>query len=125
MKSTSKDNLAYLGVAGAVAGALAVYIFYMDRTRGTIPEIPDSILWGAISTPILVGLILERFWHFRPRRLLWGISVIAGCLNALAMALAYFLRESLPMTIVAPLTVVWFTVALVAVGALLRSVERH
>jgi hypothetical protein len=81
MKDTTKDNLIYLGVAGAIAAALTFYVFYTDKTTGRIPEIPMPLLWGIFSTPTILALILERFWAYRARHALWVILTPISDLN--------------------------------------------
>lgn len=99
MKQTTKDNLIYLGVAGGIVAGLIVYIFFTDRTLGRIPEIPGPILWGILSTPAIVSLILERYWKHRRRRSLWIISGAAGLANIAAMLIAFVLGWSPPVLV--------------------------
>src|SRR5690349_23565544 len=110
MKQRTKDNAIYLGVAGVIVAALTFYIFYTDRTLGRIPEIPGPILWGMISTPGLVALILERFWHLRHQRSLWVISIVAGVMNVFAMFLAYSFQWSPPAIVWSVITLLWLLI---------------
>lgn len=74
MKERTRDNLIYLGVGLVVVAVAYGTMFYHGATRGTIPEIPDAVLWGTISTLMFFALFLEQFWQERRRRLVW-----AGC----------------------------------------------
>jgi Na+/melibiose symporter-like transporter len=116
MKQKTKDNLIYLGVAGAVAVALIFYVFYTDRTLGRIPDISGPILWGFLSTPVLVALVLERFWEYCRRRSLWIITVVAASTNMSLMFMAHCFRWDPPVIVCSAMTVVWVTVALVVAG---------
>ena len=107
MKQKTKDNLIYLGVAGVIAAALTFYIFYTDRRMGRIPNIPGPILWGILSTPGIVALILERFWQHRHRRSLWVICIAAAAINVSAMFIAYSLRWNPPVIVWSVMTVLW------------------
>jgi peptidoglycan/LPS O-acetylase OafA/YrhL len=115
MKRKTKNNLIYLGVAGVIVTALAFYIFYTDRTMGRIPDIPGPILWGILSTPGIMALVLERFWEHRRRRSLWVILIIAALLNVSAMVVAYSFEWNPPVIVWSVMTVLWvivvFTVA--------------
>lgn len=90
MKQKTKDNLIYLGVAGTIVAALSYYIFYTDKTMGRIPKIPGPILWGVLSTPGIIALILERFWEHRRRLSLWVISGVVALINV-SVILSIFL----------------------------------
>jgi O-antigen/teichoic acid export membrane protein len=116
MKQKAKDNLIYLGVAGTVAAALIFYVFYTDRTLGRIPDISGPILWGLLSTPVIVALVLERFWEYRRRRSLWVISIVAAIINMLAMFVAHYFRWNPPLIVWSAMTVLWVTVVLIMVG---------
>ena len=99
MKQKTKDNFIYLGVAGIIAAALAFYVFYTDRTMGRIPEIPGPLLWGILSTPGIVALILERFWEYRRRPALWVILIIAASTNVSAIYIAHSVGWNPPITV--------------------------
>ena len=107
MKPKTKDNLIYLGVAGVIVAALTFYIFYTDERMGRIPNIPGPILWGILSTPGIVALIMERFWQYRHRRSLWIICLVAAAINASAMFIAYSLRWNPPVIVWSVMTVLW------------------
>jgi hypothetical protein len=107
MRQKTKDNLIYVGVGLIVAAGFTIYMFYTERTTGTIQQIPGPILWGILSTPCIVALIFERFWQFRRRLLLWVISIIAGSINVLAMFVAYFFRWNPPVLVWSGMTVLW------------------
>ena len=55
MKEKTRDNLIYLGVGLTIAAAGIFYAFYTERTTGKIQQIPGSILWGILSTPVIIG----------------------------------------------------------------------
>lgn len=107
MKQKTKDNLIYLGVAGAIVAALILYIFYTDRTLGKIPDISGPILWGLLSTPVIIALILERFWEHRRRRTLWLVLMAAASINVSAMFVAYRLRWNPPVIVWSTMTGAW------------------
>jgi len=119
MKQKAKDNLTYLGVAGIVVGAAAFYIFYTDRTMGRIPEIPGPVLWGALSTPIIVAIILERYWEYRRRVALWVVLIVAAAANVAAMFGAYRWHWNPPVLVWSTLTVLCITLTFVVVDKLL------
>jgi len=110
MEPKTKDNLIYLGVAGAIAAALAFYIFYTDRTMGRIPKIPGPLLWGILSTLGIVALILERFWKHRRRPALWVILITAASINVLAMITAYSRQWNPPVILWSTMTALWVVV---------------
>jgi hypothetical protein len=113
MENKTKDNLIYLGVAGTIAAALALYVFYTDRTMGRIPKIPGPLLWGILSTPGIVALILERFWKHRKRRALWVILIIAATINVSAMVAAYSWQWNPHVILWSTLTALWVAVVFV------------
>jgi hypothetical protein len=90
MKQKTRDNLIYLGVGLGVAGAGIFYAFYTERTTGTIQQIPGPILWGILSTPGIVGLVLEGFWKYRRRPALWIILAVMAAINISVVTIAYF-----------------------------------
>lgn len=110
MKQKTRDNLIYLGVAGTIAAALAFYIFYTDRAMGRIPTIPGPLLWGMLSTPGIVALILERFWEHRRQPALWVILIAAASVNISAMYAAYSLRWNPPVILWSTMTALWVIV---------------
>lgn len=117
MKQKTKDNLIYIGVAGIILAALIFYISYTDRTLGRIPEIPAPILWGIISTPGIVALIMERYWEYRHRGSLWAVSIIAAFLNVSGMVIAYSFRWNPPV-------LVWFAITFLYVILLFVVAEK-
>jgi len=119
VQNKTKDNLIYLGVAGALVTAIIFYIFYNDRARGTIPQIPEPILWGILSTPAMVALILERFWRHRGRRMLWTISVITASSNIVLVAVAYSRHWNPPVLLLSTMTGLWLIVVFVVTEKLL------
>jgi Na+/melibiose symporter-like transporter len=113
MKRSTRDNLIYLGVGGIVAAVFAGYVFYTDRTMGTIPDIPGPILWGILSTPAIVALVLEQFWEHRRRRSLWVVCAVAALINVAGMFVAYSFRWEPPVGVWSVITVTWVTFVLV------------
>jgi hypothetical protein len=126
MKQKTKDNLIYLGVAGAIASAVALYIFYTDRTMGRIPNIPGSLLWGLLSTPTIIALILERFWRYRRRVALWVILIAVASINISAMFVAYFRQWNPPILVWSTTTGLWVVAVFVVAEKVLawESSER-
>lgn len=119
MKQQTKDNVIYLGVAGAIAAALTFYVFYTDRTMGRIPKIPGPLLWGILSTPGILALIMERFWGHRRRRALWVILIVAASINVSAMFAAYFWQWNPPVIVWSTMTALWVVVVFVVAEKLL------
>ncbi len=119
MKQSTKDNLIYLSVGLTVAGVLAFYVFYNARTLGTVPEIPGPVLWGLMSSPVIVAFIFERFWQHRRRRWLWAIGGAAGLLNGFSCLIAYMLRLSPPVWVWSAMTMAWVTIAFMAASKVL------
>jgi|SRR5271156_122116 len=107
MNPKAKDNLVYLGVASVIVAALAFYVFYTDATMGRIPRIPGPILWGVVSTPVIVALMMERFWPYRRQPLLWASCLVAAAVNATATFVAYSFRWSPPVIVWSVLSVLW------------------
>jgi hypothetical protein len=106
----TKDNLIYLGAAGIIVAALASYIFYADRFWGRIPEIPPFLLWGLLSTPVIMGLILERFWQQRRRPLVWVVLFLAASLNIGALVIAQARHWKSPVVFLSMMTAIWVIV---------------
>jgi len=113
MAHKTKDNLIYLGVAGTIAAALAFYVFYTDSMMGRIPKIPGPILWGILSTPGIVALVLERFWKHRRRRALWVVLIAAVSINVSAMVAAYSWQWNPPVILWSTMTALWVVVVFV------------
>jgi len=113
MEDKTKDNLIYLAVGGVIAAALAFYIFYTDRTMGRIPKIPGPLLWGILSTPCIIALIVERFWKHRRRRALWVILIATVSINVSAMVAAYSWQWNPPVLIWSTMTALWVVVVFV------------
>ena len=113
MKQKTRDNLIYLGVAGVIVAAFTLYGIYAVKTTGSVPDIPGPILWGILSTPGIVALILERFWEHRRRRALWVISIVAASINVSAIFTAYFLRWNPPVIVWSTMTGLWVVVVFV------------
>ena len=113
MRQTTKDNLIYVGVGLIVAAGFTIYMFYTERATGRVQEIPGPILWGILSTPVIVALIFERFWQFRRRLLLWVISIIAASINVLAMFVAYSFQWNPPAIVWSGMTVLWVIVVFI------------
>jgi hypothetical protein len=123
MKQKTKDNIIYLGVAGIIATAVALYVFYTDRTMGRIPSIPGSLLWGILSTPTIIALILERFWRDRRRLALWAILIAVASINISAMFAAYFWQWNPPILVWSTTTGLW-VVAVFVVAEKVLAWER-
>jgi peptidoglycan/LPS O-acetylase OafA/YrhL len=104
MKQTTRDNLIYLGVGLAVVAGLVTYMFYGEGTTGTIRDIPGPILWGILSTPGIVGLVLEGFWKYRRRPALWIILAVIAAINISVVTIAYFRGWSPPVLVWSMLT---------------------
>jgi len=119
MKQKTKDNLIYLGVAGTIVAALSCYIFYTDKTMGRIPKIPGPILWGVLSTPGIVALILERFWEHRRRLSLWVILGVVALINVSVMFIAYSSRWNPPVLVWSAATVLCLMAAFFVAGKIL------
>jgi hypothetical protein len=119
MEHKTKDNLIYLGVAGALVTALAFYIFYTDRTMGRIPNIPGPVLWGFLSTVGIVALMLERFWKHRRRWVLWIILISAASINVSATLAAYWWQWNPPVVVWSTMTVLWVIIVFVVTAKLL------
>jgi hypothetical protein len=110
MKQTTRDNFIYLGVAGVVVALLALYVFYTDHTMGRIPKIPGPILWGMFSTPVIVALVLERFWQYRRRYTLWIVSFVSALVNVAVIVVAYLLRWQAPLIVWSTATVAYVAI---------------
>ncbi len=121
----TRDNIIYLGIGGTIAAALAFYIFYTDRVKGRIPEIPPPLLWGILSTPGIVALILERFWRHRRRPTLWVILIAAASSNVLAMVAAYSWRWNPPVIFLSTMTALWVVVIFIVAEKLLSRERRN
>src|SRR5690242_10202103 len=107
MKQKSRDNLIYLSVGLGIAAAFTVYGIYTLKTTGDLPDIPGPVLWGILSTPVIVALILERYWKYRHRRSLWLLSFVAALINICAMLIAYALRWNPPVIVWSAMTLLW------------------
>jgi peptidoglycan/LPS O-acetylase OafA/YrhL len=111
----TKDSLLYLSVGLAIAAAFITYMFYTEAATGRIQEIPGPVLWGILSTPAIVALILERFWEYRRRRSLW-IVCTGAAINIAAMSVAYRFQWNPPAIVWSIPTVLLVTVILVFAG---------
>ena len=107
MKQRTKDNLIYLVVALAIAGAFTGYMFYSERATGKIQEISRPILWVIFSTPGIVALVLERFWEYRRSRSLWVILMAAASINVVAVWVAHYYRWDPPLIVWSAMTGAW------------------
>src|SRR5215469_10102744 len=117
MKQKTKDNLIYLSAGLAIAAGFTIHMLYTERTTGRIQEIPGPILWGILSTPLIVALILERFWQYRHRRSVWLISIVAGAINVSAILVAYFLHWNPP-------AIIWSTVTVLGVILVFKLADK-
>lgn len=97
MKPKLRDNLVYLSVGGLLFATLATFILYSANTKGRIPSIPPAILWAALSSPVLVALVLEHFWRFRRDWRLWALvsMTLLGNLVLVLIAQGAHLQPSL------------------------------
>jgi hypothetical protein len=119
MEHKTKDNPIYLAVAGTIAAALAFYLIYTDKTMGKRPTIPGPLLWGVLSTPGIVALILERFWQHRRLRALWIILIAAASINVSAMVAANSWQWNPPVILWSTMTALWVVVVFVVTEKLL------
>lgn len=111
MKQKTRDNLIYVGVALAVVAAFTSYGIYTVRATGTVRDIPGPMLWGILSTPTIIALILERFWEHRRRPLLWLILGVVALINVSIMFVAYSARWNPPVIVWSAATVLCLLVA--------------
>ena len=116
MKQKTRDNLIYLGVGLTIAGGLAAHILYSIRTSGEVPDIPVSILWGIFGTPVIVAVILERFWEHRRRVWLWVIVTVTALINVSAVFISYSLRWNPRAIMWSTMTGLWLMVAFILAG---------
>jgi|SRR5271168_2441719 len=107
MEQSTRDNLIYLSVALCIVAAFAAYGIYTIKTTGAMPDIPGPILWGVVSTPVIVALMMERFWPYRRQPLLWASCLVAAAVNATATFVAYSFRWSPPVIVWSVLSVLW------------------
>lgn len=121
MKQKTRDNLVYLGVAGAIAALVAFYVFYTDKTLGRIPKIPQPLLWGIFSTLGIFALVLERFWQHRRRLALWVILVVAAAVNVTAVLTACLQQWNPSMPVWSTFTTLWVVAIFVVGDKLLAS----
>jgi len=121
MRRTIKDNLIYLAVAGVIVAGLLFSILYTDKVLGRIPAIPGPILWGILSTPTIMALVLERYWRSRHRPILWVVSFAAAFINVCAMLAAYSLRWSPRPVVWSSITALWVMVVFIIAEKLLAG----
>ena len=60
---------------------------------------PGPILWGILSTPGIVALVLAQFWSYRHRRMLWAIVTVVVSMNLSAVIAAYYRHWNPPVII--------------------------
>jgi len=113
MRQKTKDNLIYLGVGLTIAAAFIFYMFYSERTTGTIQAIPRPILWAILSTPGVVAVILDRFWEFRRRPSLWIVCIVAASINVSVILVLHSFGWSPPVIVWSAMTVLWLTLVLI------------
>lgn len=116
LSEKTRDNLIYLGVGVAIAGALAFYIFYTEKTTGDLPDFPGHLFWGILSTPLVAALLFEQFWEFRRRRSLWVVALVAASLNVLAIFVVHAYGWDPPAGVWAAITGALVTLAILAAG---------
>jgi drug/metabolite transporter (DMT)-like permease len=120
MKQRIKDNLIYVGVGLTIALGFAAYMLWSERITGRIPEISGPILWGILSTPGIVALLLDQFWEFRRRPLLWVILAVAATFNLAGICIAHAFRWNPPLIIWSFITVPWFTIVIIVARKLIN-----
>jgi hypothetical protein len=120
MKQKTKDNLIYVAVGLTIALGFATYILWSERITGTIPEIGGPILWGILSTPVIVALLLDQFWEFRRRPLLWVIMAVAATLNLAGIFIARAFRWNPPVITWTVISVPWVTIVIIVAGKLIN-----
>jgi hypothetical protein len=120
MKQTTKDNVIYLGVGLTIAAGFIFFAFYTERTTGRIQQIPGPILWGILSTPVIVALIFERFWEHRRRRSLWVVSIVVVLINVSEIFITYSFQWNPPVIVWGGLTVLWVIGAFIVAKKLIR-----
>jgi drug/metabolite transporter (DMT)-like permease len=120
MKQKTKDNLTYVSVGLTIALSFAGYMLWSERITGTIPTIGGPILWGILTTPGIVALLLDQFWEFRRRPLLWGILAVAATINLAGIFIARALRWNPPVIMWSVITVPWFTIVIIVAGKLIN-----
>jgi peptidoglycan/LPS O-acetylase OafA/YrhL len=121
MKEKTRDNLIYLGVGLGIAAAFATYMFVSERMTGAIRPIPDAVLWGILSTPVIVGIVLERFWKYRRRRVLWLLAIAAASVNVLVITASSYWGWHQPVLVWSTMTALVLGVAMVLIGKILRG----
>lgn len=104
MKQKTRDNLIYVGVALTMVAGFTTYMFYGEGSKGTIRDIPGPILWGILSTPGIVALVLEGFWKYRRRPALWVILAVIAAVNVSVVAIAYSRGWNPPVLVWSALT---------------------
>lgn len=120
MKQRAKDNLIYVGVGLTIVLGFATYMLWSERITGTIPKIGGPILWGILTTPGIVALLLDQFWESRRRPLLWIILAVAATLNLLGIFIANAFRWNPPVILWSIITVPWFTIVIIVAGKLIH-----
>jgi hypothetical protein len=120
MKQKTKDSLIYVGVGLTIALGFATYMLWSERITGRIPEIGGPILWGILSTPGIVAILLDQFWEFRRRPLLWVILAVTATLNLVGILIAHALQWNPPVIMLTIITVPWFTIVIIVAGKLIN-----
>lgn len=121
MKPRTRDSLIYLSVGLGIVAAVAIHMFYTERVTGTIQPIPMPILWGIVSTPGIVALILGQFWNQRRRPMLWAILTVVAAINVSVVAAAYCWRWNPPLIVWSLITGGLIVPVFVAADKLLAS----
>lgn len=119
MKAKTRDNLIYVGVALTIVAGFTTYMFYGEGATGTLRDVPDPILWGILSTPGVVALVLEGFWKYRRRLALWIILVVIAAINISVVALAYSRGWNPPVLVWSTVTGLCVVVVFVVTGKIL------
>lgn len=119
MKQTTKDNVIYLSVSLVIAAAGIFYAFYVEKTTGKFQTVPGPILWGILSTPGIAALILEHFWKYRHRAVLWVILFVVVAMNLLAVFITYSRGLDPPVLLWSTITGLWVVVIFIVAEKLL------
>lgn len=121
MKTATRDNLIYLTVALGIVGALVAYMFVSERVTGSVRPIPGAVLWGLLSTPVIVALIFERFWSQRRRARLWFVALVAGAINIAVIAASYYRGWRAPILVWSTMTALLFGLAMTVIKKVLQN----
>lgn len=125
MKQKTKDNLIYLGVAGIVVAIVVLYLYVSDQKSGIPREISGPILWGIISTPGIIAIMLDQFWSARRSVSFWIVAIITALINVSVASAAYLLHWNLSVVVWSLITFSLVIVAFLVLGMLGHSFKRR